>query len=114
MWNLRPALMLAKCGVQCLNLPAPYGRSPSSTPPESRRGSANKPLGSWGVNCRDAHAYLQLSDINIWFAMEKIDHLYFYLTLTLGDVKEAARKSGLIKWQEMWEKSDKGRHLFQL
>ena len=34
--------------------------------------------------------------------------------ISLGDVKEAARKSGLIKWQEMWEKSDKGRHLFQL
>ena len=28
-------------------------------------GSVNKPLGSWGVNCGDAHAYLQLSDINI-------------------------------------------------
>ena len=27
--------------------------------------------------------------------------------ISLGDVKEAARKSGLIKWQEMWEKSDK-------
>ena len=34
--------------------------------------------------------------------------------ISLGDVKEAAKKSGLIKWQEMWEKSDKGRHLFQL
>ena len=30
--------------------------------------------------------------------------------ISLGDVKEAAR----IKWQEMWEKPDKGRHLFQL
>ena len=39
----------------------------------------NKPLGSWGVNCRDAHGYLQLSDINIRFAKKKIDHLYFYL-----------------------------------
>ena len=34
--------------------------------------------------------------------------------ISLGDVKEAARKSGLIKWQEMWEKLGKGRHLFQL
>ena len=34
--------------------------------------------------------------------------------ISSGDVKEAARKLGLIKWQEMWEKSDKGRHLFQL
>ena len=33
----------------------------------------------WGVNGRDAHAYLQLSDINIRFAMKKIHHLYFYL-----------------------------------
>ena len=33
--------------------------------------------------------------------------------ISLGDVKEAARKSGFVKWQEMWEKSEKGRHLFQ-
>ena len=46
---------------------------------ESRGGSANKPLGSCGVNHRDAHAYLQLSDINIQFAKKKIDHLFFYL-----------------------------------
>ena len=32
---------------------------------------------------------------------------------SLGDVKEAARKSEFVKWQEMWEKSVKGRHLFQ-
>ena len=32
--------------------------------------------------------------------------------ISLGDVKEAARKSGYVKWQEMWEKSEKGRHLF--
>ena len=34
--------------------------------------------------------------------------------ISLGDVKEAAKKSGYVKWQEMWEKSDKGRHLFWL
>ena len=33
--------------------------------------------------------------------------------ISLGDVKEAARKSGFVKGQEMWEKSEKGRHLFQ-
>ena len=33
--------------------------------------------------------------------------------ISLGNVKEAARKSGVVKWQEMWEKSDKGRQLFQ-
>ena len=33
--------------------------------------------------------------------------------ISLGDVKETARKSGFVKWQEMWEKSEKGRHLFQ-
>ena len=32
--------------------------------------------------------------------------------ISLGDVKEAAKKSGYMKWQEMWEKSEKGRHLF--
>ena len=44
-------------------------RSPEEAPRTSR----------WGVNCRDAHAYLQLSDINIHFATKKIEHLYFYL-----------------------------------
>ena len=34
--------------------------------------------------------------------------------ISVGDVKEAAKKSGYVKWQEMWEKSDKTRHLFQL
>ena len=33
----------------------------------------------WGVNHRDAHVYLQLSGINIQFAMKKIDQLYFNL-----------------------------------
>ena len=33
--------------------------------------------------------------------------------ISLSDVKEAARKSGFVKWQEMWEKPDKGRHFFQ-
>ena len=33
--------------------------------------------------------------------------------ISFGDVKEAAKKSGYVKWQEMWEKSDKGRHLFR-
>ena len=32
--------------------------------------------------------------------------------ISFGDVKEAAKKSGFVKWQEMWEKSEKGRHLF--
>ena len=37
----------------------------------------------WGVNCRDAHAYLQLSDINIRFATKKIKYLYFTLVCLL-------------------------------
>ena len=32
--------------------------------------------------------------------------------VTLGDVKTAARESGKTKWQEMWDKTEKGRHLF--
>ena len=28
-------------------------------------------------------------------------------------MKEAAKKSGFVKWQEMWDNSEKGRHLFQ-
>ena len=32
--------------------------------------------------------------------------------VTTGDVKTAARESGKRKWQEMWEKTEKGRHLF--
>ena len=32
--------------------------------------------------------------------------------VTMGDVKTAARESGKMKWQDMWEKSEKGRHLF--
>ena len=75
-----------KCGVQFLNSPADFGRSPSSAP---RGGSANELLGNWGVNRRDAHAYLQLSDINIWFAEEKIDHLYFYLCFVFSKGKNA-------------------------
>ena len=78
-----------KCGVQFLNSPANFGRSPSSAPPMSRGGSSNKPLGSWGVNCRDVHAYLQLSDINIQFAKKKIDHLYFYLYYIFSKGKNA-------------------------
>ena len=46
----------------------------------------NKPLGSWGVNRRDALAYLQLSDINIRFAKEKMEHLYFtFVSSSLKD-----------------------------
>ena len=30
----------------------------------------------------------------------------------MGDVKTAARESGKMKWQEMWEKTEKGRYLF--
>ena len=37
----------------------------------------------------------------------------FATCVSLGEVKEAARKSGFVKWQEMWKRSDKGRHLFQ-
>ena len=65
-----------KCGVQFLNSRANlddlcrlHPLSPQEAPWTSR----------WGVNCRDAHGYLQLSDINIRFAKKKIDHLYFYL-----------------------------------
>ena len=32
--------------------------------------------------------------------------------ITMGDIKTAARESGRKKWQDMWEKSEKGRHLF--
>ena len=65
-----------KCGVQFLNLPAdldPLRRLYPLRPEEAPRTS------HWGVNRRDVHAYLQLSDINIWFAKKKIEHLYFYL-----------------------------------
>ena len=30
----------------------------------------------------------------------------------MGDVKTVSRESGKMKWQEMWEKTEKGRHLF--
>ena len=30
--------------------------------------------------------------------------------ISFGDVKEAAKRSEFVKWQEMWEKSEKGRH----
>ena len=33
--------------------------------------------------------------------------------ISFGDVKNAAKKSGFVKWQEMWEKTEKGRHLFR-
>ena len=40
----------------------------------------------WGVNHRDAHAYLQLSGINIRFAMKKIDQLNFtFVSSSLKD-----------------------------
>ena len=32
--------------------------------------------------------------------------------ISLGDVKEVAKKSGFVKWQEMWHITEKGRHLF--
>ena len=32
--------------------------------------------------------------------------------ISLSDVKEVAKKSGFVKWQEMWHNSEKGRHLF--
>ena len=57
--------------------------------PESRGGCVHKPLGSWGVNYRDAHAYLQLFGINITFAMKKIDQLYFYLCFIFSKGKNA-------------------------
>ena len=28
--------------------------------------------------------------------------------VTMGDVKTAARESGKMKWQEMWDKTEKG------
>ena len=49
----------------------------------------NKPLGSWGVNHRDAHANLQLFGINIRFAMKKIDQLYIYLCFVFSKGKNA-------------------------
>ena len=33
--------------------------------------------------------------------------------VTMGDVKTAGRESGKMKWQEMWDKTEKGRHLFK-
>ena len=33
--------------------------------------------------------------------------------VTMDDVKTAARDSGKMKWQDMWEKSDKGSNLFK-
>ena len=32
--------------------------------------------------------------------------------ISLSDVKEVAKNSGFVKWQEMWHNSEKGRHLF--
>lgn len=32
--------------------------------------------------------------------------------ISIGDVKAAARESGTKKWQEMWEKSERGRNLY--
>lgn len=32
---------------------------------------------------------------------------------TVGDVKLAVKKSGLMKWQDRWDRSERGRHLFQ-
>ena len=32
--------------------------------------------------------------------------------VTMGDIKTAVRESGKKKWQDMWEKSETGRHLF--
>ena len=32
--------------------------------------------------------------------------------LTMGDIKTAVRDSGRKKWQDMWDKSEKGRNLF--
>ena len=64
-----------KCGVQFLNSPADLDNirclhpgSPEEAPQTS----------CWGVHRIDAHAYLQLSDINIRFVMKKIDQLYFH------------------------------------
>ena len=71
-----------KCGVQFLNLPADLEDlrplHPLS-PEEALR------TDRWGVNRIDAHAYLQLSDINIQFAKKKIDHLYFYLCFVFSE-----------------------------
>ena len=33
--------------------------------------------------------------------------------ISLGDVKSAAKESVKKKWQDMWDKSDKGRNLFK-
>ena len=32
--------------------------------------------------------------------------------LTMGDIKTAVRDSGRKKWKDMWDKSEKGRNLF--
>ena len=42
-------------------------------------------------------------------AREKND---LQLIITLGNVKAAARELGKKKWQDMWERSEKGRNLF--
>jgi len=41
------------------------------------------------------------------------DSVELPVVTTLGDVKTAARQSGQMKWQERWENTEKGRHLYQ-
>ncbi|MCW4346280.1 MAG: ribonuclease H family protein [Candidatus Thiodiazotropha endolucinida] len=45
-------------------------------------------------------------------AQEAKDKVDLPAAVTIGDVKSAASQSGIKKWQERWEKSETGRHLF--
>lgn len=46
-------------------------------------------------------------------ALEAKDKENLPPVISFGDVKVAAKKSGFVRWQEMWDKSERGRHLFQ-
>ena len=45
-------------------------------------------------------------------AQEAKDAEQLPAVISLGDVKSAAKESGKKKWQNMWDKSDMGRHLY--
>ena len=61
MWN-------QKCGVQFLNSPTDLDDLRRLHPLSQEEAPQTS---GWGVNRRDVHAYLQLSDINIRFAKKK-------------------------------------------
>ena len=47
-------------------------------------------------------------------AEEAKERKYLPPVITMKDIKTAVRESGRKKWQDMWEKSEKVRHLFNI